>query len=159
VSSDAVYAHEARLNRLDKREYLHLRVSKLVDYCRNAHRALGSGNGGGGGGGKGYGEGDGSDDALEEVNRTLTQLLMTSVAMARRLTFADRGSLFIVVSPSSSSSSRRHQKKEQPYLWSKVAESEGGLGSVSIRVPLGEGSLAGSVAATGDACSVADVSI
>ena len=136
MSSDAVSAHEARLNRLDKREYLHLRVSKLVDYCRNAHRALGSGNGGGGGGGKGYGEGDGSDDALEEVNRTLTQLLMTSVAMARQLHLRRPWVLFIVVSPLRLL--RRDIKEGAAVPLEQVAESEGGLGGVSIRVPLGE---------------------
>ena len=95
-----------------------------MDYCKSARHAA---------------------ESLEEVNRTLTKLLTTAVAMGRRLTLADRGSLFIVVPDGD-------KKAAASYLWSKVAEGET---DKAIRVAMGTG-IAGTVAASGDSVNVAD---
>ena len=83
---------EARLSLLSKREYLHLHVSALVNFCADA-----------------------ADDAasLDRTRATLSRLLATAVGMARRLCHADRGSLFLVV---------HVEGAAEPQLWSKVAE-------------------------------------
>ena len=56
--------HQARLSLLAKREYLHLHVSQLVNFCREPV------------GGQGH-------RSFEEANSIITHLLGTAVAMAR----------------------------------------------------------------------------
>ena len=133
LSSEAAVLHKARLGLLEKREFLHLKVSKLIDYCRARH----------------------NQESLAEVNRKLTALLTTAVAMARGLTRADRGTLFIVVNEDDKDGTNKS------FLFSKVAEGELSARpedrqdqkSKAIRVPIGTG-IAGTVAASGDSINV-----